>query len=223
MNKKKILVVAVLAYILLSILNGIADTRSNGNRTISDMLEGMSLGFTDTIGNFLGEMGWQLSSTSWTMQFMDHGYATPKYGLSYLTGFLVIIPNLGQWEVHPDELVNAGTWMQKLLNRKTGMGYSFIAESYYNFSWFGLLFLFVIGVCISKWLTAITVKNAKYNYKYMIIILMVFSTMLRPFIRSTFSASLRKLVYIVIASIFVMYMIKIFYKRYQNNNRGYHN
>lgn len=206
-SRKQFIVMCVAAFLLISTLNVIAETRSTGNRTIMSTLEGMSFGVFDTIGGFIGEMGWQMSSVAWTMQFITNNGGF-RFGHSYLTAFTVIIPNLGQWSTHPDTLVNAGDWMQNLLNRKTGMGYSFIAETYYNFSWFGLIALFILGCLISKWLTTINLKNTRYNYRYVVVIIMAFAVILRPFVRSTMSASLRKLVYVIFVIVLMVYLVK---------------
>ena len=76
-------------------------------------------------------------------------------GIGYLYSLLAVIPNIF-WDIHP--VISHGTpsdWLAQevnpyLLESGGRMGYSFIAESYLNFGWFGIIFLAVIGFLLAR-------------------------------------------------------------------------
>ncbi len=219
-NKRGWILLIIVGYLFLSVLNVVADNRNGNNRSIIDTISGFSLKMTDTLGEFIGEMGWQMSSTSWTMEFLENNNKF-KYGGSYIISLTSVIPNFGQWDVHPANKINPSNWMQEKLGRTTGLGYSFIAETYYNFSWFGLCLIFLIGFLTSKWLSPINPNNAKYNFKYMSIIVISFATLLKPFVRSTFGAVIHKLFFSLIIIVIGFILIKKLYNKggkYESRN-----
>lgn len=65
------------------------------------------------------------------------------YGTSYAYAVSTILPNVG-WEIHPATAHGLlGDWLIKMVNpyiasRGGGLGYSFIAEAFANFGWYGV-------------------------------------------------------------------------------------
>ena len=69
-----------------------------------------------------------------------------RFGTSYLYSFTTVIPNLGMWKIHPAvSKANLGIWLKDVLGLRYGPGFSFAAEAYINFGWFGIIVLFILG------------------------------------------------------------------------------
>lgn len=195
-RKKMILPVCIGGYAFVGILNAIADVRLEANRSVMDVLSAFLLSATSVIGDFIGELGWSMSSLVWTMDLTGNVF---RKGTSYLFAFTAIIPNLGFWKEHPAAIYsNLGDWMQKELGRTTGLGYTFVAETYINFWWFGLIVMFLFGCIASKLLSGINKNNAKYNIKITFVIIMFFTSVLKSFVRSSFSAIMRPMIFTVV-------------------------
>lgn len=195
-RKKMIFPVCLAGYVFIGLLNTIAQIRLQTNRSIMDVFYTFFTSTSSVIGDFIGELGWSMSSLVWTMDLSGDVF---RKGTSYLFAFTAIIPNLGFWKVHPAAVYsNLGEWMQSALGRTTGLGYTFVAETYANFWWFGLIMMFLFGCIASKLLSGINKENAKYNIKRTFIIIMFFSSVLKSFVRSQFSAIMRPLIFTVL-------------------------
>ena len=194
-TSKQVVPVMAIGYIAMGLLNAVKNIRLLSNRSILDVLGAFSV--SSVVGSFIGELGWSMSSLGWTMRLIHSGEAF-RYGSSYLYAITAIIPNLGFWQEHPAVKANLGAWMQSLLGRTTGLGYTFIAETYANFAWFGLIMMFVFGIIVEKIMGSVTKDTARYNYKETIIIVMIISILLKSFVRSSFSSIMRQLVFTVI-------------------------
>lgn len=195
-RKKMILPVCVGGYAFIGILNAIADIRLKANRSVMDVLSAFVTSASSAVGDFIGELGWSMSSLVWTMDLTG---STFRKGTSYLFAFTAIIPNLGFWKEHPAAVYsNLGEWLQKEIGRTTGLGYTFVAETYINFWWYGLIVMFLLGCIASKLLSGINKDNAKYNIKITFVIIMFFTSVLKSFVRSSFSAIMRPMIFTVL-------------------------
>lgn len=184
-------------YIFLSVLNAIKDIRLLDNRSVISVLESISL--TNTFGDFVGELGWSLSSVCWTMKLLATGAgSTLRMGQSYLYALTAIIPNLGFWQEHPAIKADLGLWMQSALGRTTGLGYTFVAEAYANYAYAGIIVALIFGLVLGKLMNKVQEENAKANYKYTFLIIMLITVLLKSFVRSSFSSIMRQLVFTVI-------------------------
>jgi hypothetical protein len=75
------------------------------------------------------------------------GNESLRFGMTYLEAILLLIPKL-LWNARPMDL-SENFALQHISNwsEGSGMGYSFLAEAYLNFSWFGaFLQYFIIGL-----------------------------------------------------------------------------
>lgn len=208
-QKKEYLRIGLLGFVLLIILTAISETRLVSNRGFGDYLIAFVNAAPKALGSFIGELGWSLSSITWTTQFVPSmtGF---RYGLSYLYAFTAIIPNLGFWAVHPATTYsNLSRWLQNSLGRTTGLGYTFIAESYCNFSDYGLILLLVVGAVLVKILNSVNVKTARYNYKRTILTIMIILNLLKSFVRSQFSSIMRDSVFTIGLLFFIVYLIEV--------------
>nr|WP_308668978.1 O-antigen polysaccharide polymerase Wzy [uncultured Agathobacter sp.] len=197
-NIKNILKYGCFGYVGLAFLNAIQETRNMIGHNLQDVIVAVGSSFTDAVGHFIGELGWSMSSTVWTMMLVPSQYDF-RYGTSYLTSLLVPIPNLGFWEVHPAKLyANVGDWLEKVLNYDHGIGYSMTAESYINFGWYGLIVMFIWGTILVKVLANTKRVNVEENIVGATFQILVIMTIMKSLVRSSFSNSLRAIVYVLI-------------------------
>ncbi|BDZ84429.1 hypothetical protein Lac2_25630 [Claveliimonas bilis] len=214
LSKRQILPLALGGYFFIGILNAVRETRSSINRSLA--LGGVEFfnSFFTVIGSFLGEMGWQMSSLGWTMQHIDRY----RHGTTYLAALTVWIPNLGFWAVHPASLyADMGAWIEVKIHR-TGMGYTFVAESFANFGWGGIIMLLVWGLIIGRLFGKITGRNARYNWFSSMTVIILIDVLLKSFVRASFSAIIRDLVYTVFIILILEKIIKSsIYKRKEVN------
>lgn len=66
-------------------------------------------------------------------------------GLSYLTGIIYVIPNVLTVPLIGDFFFNTDMVFKSYITEYGGVGSSFVAESFFNFGWGGLLLLFILG------------------------------------------------------------------------------
>jgi oligosaccharide repeat unit polymerase len=104
----------------------------------------------------ISEMGNSMETVAYTLTLVPHARDF-DFGVQYLYDSLSVIPNLF-WTVHPT--VAHGTlsgWLIHIVDpflaaQAGGLGFSFIAEAYLNFAWFGApLVLALIGYLLAKY------------------------------------------------------------------------
>lgn len=103
----------------------------------------------------LREMGSSSKTVGYTMQLVPSSRDF-DFGAGYFWATTSLLPNVFGDGVHPAiKYANYGQWLTKEVNpyaAKTGggVGFSFIAEAYLNFSFFGLFFLMLLGGALVK-------------------------------------------------------------------------
>lgn len=76
-----------------------------------------------------------------------------KHGQSYVASFSTLVPNVFHFmgPVHPgSEKAHLAEWLMKYVNKDHGLGFSMIAESYYNFGYFGAIVFLLWGYFFGK-------------------------------------------------------------------------
>lgn len=145
--KKKCLLVGmcVIGFLFISSIGAV---RTLGSFDLLDVLSLLFSGeMTHVFGNALGEFGAALDTLEVaigsTPEIIQYGY-----GRSYIAAFLSIIPLLLKQIPILDE---STIFLHQLpANFVFAFGGSYLGELYYNFSWFGILGSFVIGIEIGK-------------------------------------------------------------------------
>ncbi len=102
----------------------------------------------------LSETGGSLVTVAYTVDLVPE-FRQYDLGMSYAMALLTVFPNFF-WELHPG--VAYGTpsnWMMETVDPQTassggGLGYSFIAEAYYNFGWCGPLLIALLGFILGR-------------------------------------------------------------------------
>lgn len=192
-NKKNMLYGAVGGYIGIAILNCIATIRNIPNKSLSTFFTALGSSFSNVIGSFIGELGWNLSSICWTMNLVPSQYAF-RHGKSYLASFLSWIPSsfFGGKGSHPTVIyANLGDWLQRTLNMSYGPGYTMVAESYINFGWYGIIAMFVLGIIVAKFIAKIRKENSDDDILGATFQIVFIMTIMKSLVRSSFSTAFR--------------------------------
>ncbi len=106
----------------------------------------------------ISEMGFSATTIGWTMELV------PKVrpfalGMSFVVGILTLIPNVFSAGRHPALTMSGydipdfwlvGELDKDFAERGGSFGFSFIAEAYLNFGWFGIIFLGFVGFVFAK-------------------------------------------------------------------------
>jgi hypothetical protein len=152
---KTLILVAGLAALLLFPL--VKETRDTGGRwrlSLKEQYETLT-NIENPVAETFSEMGNSLVTVTHTLSLVP---AVREFdgGVSYLYSLVAIVPNLG-WEVHPSVAHGLlSDWLVKTVEPMVaasggGLGYSFIAEAYLNFGWFGApIWLGLIGYFLMR-------------------------------------------------------------------------
>lgn len=202
---KKIVSVGGAGYFGLALLNAIVKLRGNTERGIIDYFNGVFNSLGNTIPVFIGELGWNITSVCWTMMLVP--VTEPyRFGMSYVVSLLSWVPSgVFPGGVNPVyKWAELGDWLQNVLNMPYGPGYTMFAEAYINFSWFGIIAVYVEGMIIGYFLTKVKRKDIDKNYldgAFQIIIIM---TIMKSLTRSSVCVALRQVFYIVLPLYFLV-------------------
>jgi oligosaccharide repeat unit polymerase len=159
----KTLLVAIAALMMFIVFPLVGATRNELSGV--DLL---SIGFiTKTLTSMdnpliasVSEMGFSATTIAWTMELV------PKVrpfdlGMSFLVAVLTLIPNVFTSDRHPALMMSGydipDYWLVNIIDptfasKGGGLGFSFIAEAYLNFGWFGIILLGLIGFLFAKFI-----------------------------------------------------------------------
>lgn len=156
--------------------------------------------------DFLGDIGWNLLSTI-EVQTLIPLKKDYSYGFTYLVSLTSIIPNVGFWEVHPaTEYGMASTWLQDAMGLSYGVGFSPVAEAYYNFGVFGPIVFIVAGWFLSRMNMLFERKDQPLSFLIPVIFTGVIA---KSFVRSCFAAVFRPMfLYMVLIPLIVYFVAK---------------
>jgi oligosaccharide repeat unit polymerase len=146
---------ATLLFVVFPVVR-VARQMTGSERVSLQSLRGLYVGIDNPIVSTVSEMGGSMATVAYTLQLIPDQKDFDR-GFGYLYAFTTLVPNIFGTGVHP--AIAHGTpsnWLIWEVDRWTaerggGLGYSFIAEAYYNFGWFlGLIALLIIGASIGK-------------------------------------------------------------------------
>ena len=166
------------------------------------------------------EMGFNFTSLPFTRLFVPKT-VNYKYGMSYIYSIICLIPRSLDPVGFIDKLHNMlpETWLANSLNDKFGnlykfgVGYSVIAEAYYNFGKFAFISIFIQGLIIGLFINRFDDKNKFAIYiKY----IMLFSLMTYP--RRTFITLLKSIEYCVVLVIILIWCFSKKKGKFKNEN-----
>lgn len=194
---RKLILIAVFGYVLIVILALVGKTRNDTGNKVQNMELALNDMEVSPVVSTLTEMGWSMFPLASTMKIIPEK-DDYKYGVSYLFALTTIIPNIGIWDVHPAQKYGSpGVWLDHKMDMGFGLGYSIVAESYYNFGIMGFLFFLLYGFFLSKCTTAISkrgmMKNPIMTFACIIVLWFIIKT-----VRNDFVATVRAIAYVAL-------------------------
>lgn len=213
MNNKifKSIIILCAVVIILFLLTYIAQSRMGNNEKFSIL---------NMIQNTFEEMGFNFTSICFTQQYIPN-YSNYQKGLSYIYSIISLIPK----SIDPTGIISSinnqlpELWLGRVLQEtygslyNFGVGYSVIAESYYNFGNYGWIIILIIGFYIQKFLGS-NYKTISPFRKY-IQLSMLWALM--TFSRRSFYSLIKAVEYNIL---FIIIITWIFYKLiYQNYSK----
>jgi len=138
---RAVVLASVMLVFVLPLVRAVRDISGEDRSTVQSVADGWQR-VDNPLVSILSEMGGTLAVTAYTIDLLP-AVRNFAYGESYLTAALSVIPNLsGSGSLHPT--VSHGTpaaWLMDTVDTSRaavggGLGYSLIAEAYFNFGWF---------------------------------------------------------------------------------------
>ena len=129
--------------------------------------------------NFIGSCGWSCFPLMVIVGATPNSIAFSN-GLSYLASIMGFFPTF----VDPSGLLHAITntvnegWLTQYTKATFGIGYSLTAEAYYNFAWFGIIAIFIIGILVALVLNC--TKNELTPFRYYVQMSMTYALFTLP-------------------------------------------
>lgn len=143
-----------LVFIVLPLV-GASRNSSGADRLSVDALVETFSSINNPVVAILSEMGSSMNTVAYTIELVPKVRAF-QMGAEYFYALLTLVPNLF-WKLHPSVARGyPGRWLTwavkpEFAARGGGLGYSFIAEAYLNFGWFGApITLAIIGFLFTK-------------------------------------------------------------------------
>ena len=173
-------------------------------------------GFTSILNgsillNFVQELGFNFTSICFMMELIP--YVSPfRYGSTYIASLIKLIPSsfdiLGLF--NNDFFTSGEMWLYNFNHNNGrsfldfGVGYSLNAEAYFNFSWFGLILLFVLGIIVAL----LFGKKNDNNWSTYVHLVLLLDLLLLP--RRQFFTLLKSVEYgILFMAIYLLFFISI--------------
>ncbi len=139
-------------FLFVLIIPIIGQMRNSGGLTVSAVVDSVaSEGITASATQTMVNMGWSAFPMVKMMQLIPYAF-NYHYGQSYFFGLLGIFPNIFGGTHIAVKYAGMAGWLMRTLDMSFGPGFSAPAEAYYNFGWFGIIALVVIGYIIAKFL-----------------------------------------------------------------------
>lgn len=145
-KRSNIIKLSIVAITLMLLSVAIMEYRGTANKTFSEFFNIVinAISKENFIVAFINELGYSIYPLIETMQIVPQvkGFS---YGFSYLSSLLAITPKLFLGGFSFANYAALDIWLMNILNLNYGPGYSLIAETYYNFGWFGLILMMIWG------------------------------------------------------------------------------
>lgn len=141
-------------------------------------LTGQALNTTNTIAMnayaTISEMGMSARTVTLTMQAIDNGGMEHHQTILYvLTTSLVPLTN--NIPALQDQYIQLSSWVSEFAGSyNSGLGYSFIAEAYMNYGWFGWIYILIYGwfIAFAESLAYRRISNGKYYLALMLLVIL---------------------------------------------------
>ena len=197
-NYKKLAGLIVLCVVGLMFVMAIGSVRSSSGAGVAGIVHAMfSSRATYMLGNILGEFGAAIDTIIIAVKYAPD---TINYGLgtTYIAGLLSVIPGLiSKFPVLAESTSFLGKLPQDVVY---ALGGSYLGEFYYNFAWLGSVLCIPLGALLAATQDCITSEKTGTSEKCWYAAL---TTLLLLFVRGYFTDMIQKLVWLVLAVIFL--------------------
>lgn len=197
---KKIFNLAILVLVIMIIIPVIASFRSSSNKNLSGLIDTIQENLTSSESNFviktISELGYTMHAFVLTEEVVP-SLINYKYGESYMASVLMLIPSqlMGGYSFASKAALD--TWLQNIHNMSYGPGFSIIAETYYNFGYYGgILFATVIGYIFSKLFNLRSKDNNKKILLKLLSLIFLYNSLIVA--RFPFHNTVRNIVYMYV-------------------------
>ncbi|UOQ95062.1 O-antigen polysaccharide polymerase Wzy family protein [Halobacillus shinanisalinarum] len=197
-NFKSYIKILVLVTALLTLFPIIGDLRTEGLISISELTSNISLNSKEEESNFvvesIGTFGYSMFPLVKTMDIVPE--VSPfKFGSSYFFALTTVVPNIFGGQHIGAQNSALAQWLMNILDMNYGPGYSIPAEAYYNFGWFPVPIMILMGILFAKLLTFTTFDKGNY-IKLFIILSFFYMNLTAP--RAEFLGIVRDVTYYII-------------------------
>lgn len=207
-------------YIFMRISNALAEFRISDDKSISELVSLIVYGKSDgggTVGNILNEFGFNIFSLHNTMSLVP-SHQNFADGYTYFASMMAIIPSYFFGGYSFSEAAGLPEWLKNTLGLDYGPGFSIAAESYYNFGWFGIVAMFILGFILVKMFTN-NARNADMrSLKNVFIATTLYATLFMA--RDTSLMLFRRYFYMVVVPTLIIYLIYQYRERRQRQENG---
>lgn len=188
-----------IGYILAVLISFIGDIRVYGGMELDKILKVFldKIFLENPILEVVQELGASMKPLILTPRAIEVGNSGKyAYGYTYIAAIMGIIPSIFYGGYSFAAQVDLGSWLMKTLQLGYGAGYSLIAESYYNFGGFGILFMVILGISFNLFFE-IKMKSKEKQFLWNILSsFFLYSILTLP--RATFFSVVRTQVYLII-------------------------
>lgn len=168
-RKKDFFCCFIACVLLMFLTNSIAQVRNVGGASLStEYLNSISFNLIPAFENALGEFGGTMQI--WLrLQHIVPDMSNYGFGFSYLAAVLACIPSFffGGYSFAHD--ANLSQWITSVEKSSYGLGFSMYGECYYNFGWFGAIFVLFVGLIIFVFLSGKWIPDKIKQYKNVLI------------------------------------------------------
>lgn len=156
MSPINVIIIILMLYLFVTLLQSIKDVRSLGDKSaimfITSFYKELTAG--DMIKNSLAEYGYTIRPLLDLIKLDRYGVLQYKHGLTYIFALIMIIPSFLRGSIFTYGVehgyLNIEVWLGNIVMAGFGIGYSLLAESYFNFGNYGWLALIPYGVLLGK-------------------------------------------------------------------------
>lgn len=216
-NKKlniiKYMKIGIIGLLLLIIITSVSDFRDESDKSLGQFVQIISEHATNDNPLFLviGEMGWSANPLYMTMNIMENDFGY-KYGESYSAALMTAIPT----KLDPTgtieqfyEKASLGRWLTTYTRLSFGVDYSMIAESFYNFGYYGSIIIVIFGYIFGRIFAFLNEDKDNFSiYQWYIKFALLYAIVTLP--RRSFSYFVDQYIYIVIVYFIIMVCINKF-------------
>lgn len=162
LNRKKAVLYFLASLVLLAILGSVAELRAyNLNALLSGNVQGMAQkGLLFRIGEAIQEMGVSARTIVLTMHRNDIGIPHQPTILYDFIQSMVPQGVLDALGIQEPTIAVLSAWITYHTNATSGLGYSIIAEAYFNYGYLGFIFTGIYGFIVS-YLELYCIKKSK--------------------------------------------------------------